>query len=442
MKEIKSDFYSTLFNRIFVYVLLFVQGIVIARWLGPEGKGIQSKLMASSQLLSTFLEIGLSNALTFFLASRRLEIKQAYGVSVLFSLLSLITLGGFSYFSTQSDFFDLFYPKNNKPQIFIYFLALTAVAEIVRFQVIAIISSQKLFKILNSWEIGSTLFRLAIYFILIFTKDQQSVGAKVEFILYTDLCLSLFVLLGYFVIYSKQIGLRPSFSINYYHVLGDLGKFAGLIYLSNLINFLFIRIDYWIVEHFLGVEGLGVYAVSVSLSTGLSFIPLAMNSVLLPHLLHSPSESRGKIFALYSRFNFSLSFILTILALLIAPIALPFLLGDKYLASIQPFQGLLFGYLFASFKYLLGVYLKVTEQLKLKVFTDFFGLLLCAILSYFLTEKYGLMGTTVAFALAHLLSLLFILLIINRQLKEKLSLFWARQDDWRYFLKIDFFTKT
>ena len=76
--------------------------VIIARYLGPEKKGIYSVLMTFVSFLLYLGNYGITNALCYYSASGKIKEKElfqhAFMLSAL-SSLSIILIGGFLYFA-------------------------------------------------------------------------------------------------------------------------------------------------------------------------------------------------------------------------------------------------------------------------------------------------------------------------------------------------------
>ncbi len=433
----RSDFGTTLFTKALIFALLFLQGIFIARWLGAETKGAHAKLQASCQLLVIFFEIGISHAITYFVASGKLTIQKALGFSIIYGgfILSLFGLIGLGF--SLTSFLDFLLPLNLHGATLVLYLILSAIAELLRIQIVAFLTSQTLFADLNRWERNIAILRVILFGSFFLGLNVAASEIRLDLVLIADLSVNILGLLTYLWIYSIRIGKYPSFDFEGKKLFSNVTQYASLIYFSNLINYLFIRIDYWIVEYFLGSKELGFYSVSVGICLGITFIPLTMATVLFPHLSQEPDESKEELFSSYSRLNFTGMLILSILIYFLAPTFIPALFGESYEPSVHSLQFLIWGYLIAAFRYLFGVYLKVTDALRLRVESDIVGVIACFALSMLATPLFGISGTVAAFSGANLIALVYVMYRGRHQLGHWHQYFILRRADLRYFFNID-----
>ena len=86
-----------LLASIVIFVAKFATSIVIARSLGAEGKGIYTLTLMVGSLLLLILDLGLTSATTYLIASNRYSPSELINFSIWTSLL-LSIIGGFSFY--------------------------------------------------------------------------------------------------------------------------------------------------------------------------------------------------------------------------------------------------------------------------------------------------------------------------------------------------------
>ena len=83
----------------------------------------------------------------------------------------------------------------------------------------------------------------------------------------------------------------------------QLLKFSLLIYLTYVINFLYLRVDYLLIERKSGLAELGIYSVASGVAQFLTVIPMSINSIMLPHLSGLAGARAIKAFRLFASLN-------------------------------------------------------------------------------------------------------------------------------------------
>lgn len=94
MQSFLKDFLNTGFSKGGAIILSLLQGVVIARWLGPELNGIMAALLVYPSLFISIGSLGISQSTTFFTAKKTYTDEQiataVIQMWILSSLLSLI----------------------------------------------------------------------------------------------------------------------------------------------------------------------------------------------------------------------------------------------------------------------------------------------------------------------------------------------------------------
>jgi O-antigen/teichoic acid export membrane protein len=75
----------------------------------------------------------------------------------------------------------------------------------------------------------------------------------------------------------------------------ELVRFATPVWVSHIAYTLYSGIDVLLLERYAGTAALGAYALSKTLSMLLSFVPIGLNTILLPKAAATPREQHGKL---------------------------------------------------------------------------------------------------------------------------------------------------
>jgi O-antigen/teichoic acid export membrane protein len=75
----------------------------------------------------------------------------------------------------------------------------------------------------------------------------------------------------------------------------ELVRFAAPVWVSHVAYTLYSGIDVLLLERYSGTAAVGAYALSKTLSMLLSFVPVGLNTILLPKAAATPREQHGKL---------------------------------------------------------------------------------------------------------------------------------------------------
>jgi O-antigen/teichoic acid export membrane protein len=121
-------------------------------------------------------------------------------------------------------------------------------------------------------------------------------------------------------------------------------SYAGRAYLASLFAFLMLRVDLLLVEHLLGSEDAGQYAVAVSLADVVYMFPLVVGTLLFPALtsIDSPA-SRRAVARRAGLVAIAITAVIAVIAALGADFVIALLFGSEFLNAAPLFRLLLPG---------------------------------------------------------------------------------------------------
>jgi O-antigen/teichoic acid export membrane protein len=409
---------KSLGTKILTHAIILYQGIIIARMLGPEGKGLQAQIVVLASLFIFIFDLGLANALGYKLGHRQIntsQVKKYLQQTFILQISLAAVLFLFLNFLVQKD---LFLFKSNEVIFYLFYLAISVFFE-NRFQMIySLLSSQFKFEKINRIDILSATLKFLLYSSLFFLNPSV---ANLGVIFLIDIVVNIICLL------LAKLSLRDFFNENTQvsteETLANFWK-PILVYslplaISNVVYYFNTRLDYWIIQKHLGLESLGYYSVASSGVQLLTIVPIAIGGILLSHMNSMPYEKKAVFFLSYCRLNFTLLVFVILFAIPLSPFFISLLFGSAYNNSIHLFQWLLVVCLFHSHKYILGLLLQTVGKSQLRFKSDLivFVLNICFISS--IVKEFGLVGA-IAFNL--ILQFIAIIAITYFLKKSKISL--------------------
>ena len=93
MGKFTKDTIITFATRSSSVILGLVISVIIARALGPEGRGVYSLAILLPGLLVTFTNLGINPATVFYVAKKKYSLKEVFGNNILLTILiSIFTI--------------------------------------------------------------------------------------------------------------------------------------------------------------------------------------------------------------------------------------------------------------------------------------------------------------------------------------------------------------
>jgi O-antigen/teichoic acid export membrane protein len=330
-----KDTTITFTAKIFSLALAVAVSIVVARTLGPEGKGQFALAALVPGLLVTAGQMGLGSAAVYYIGRRQFGFAGFFS-NIMYSavITGVVMVVLFDYIITSTDI-QAQYLSGTTRELLIITAAAIPFMLVVRYSANLFLAEKHvvLFNAVN-------LFQQSVYLIMVLVILLWS-GRGVVALAVCWLMSELLTALVSFVVLRRHAGgvfERPKLSL--------LKKAYGFGIRSHLLLvclFLIFRLDQFLVSYFRGAAELGIYAVAVSLGELIWYVPRSLGSILFMRTAHDTDEAANAFTPVVCRHNLFIMLLLGLGAAIIGPHVIPFFYGDAFLGSVLPFLLLLPG---------------------------------------------------------------------------------------------------
>lgn len=407
-KQVGATFLSQLMGLLFS----IATGAIIARYLGPEGKGILAMALLLPGTLVIFLNFGIGVSNVYFVGSRRLDVASLTKNSVSFALLGTLLGTGIIFVLLASRWLEALLPRVPAWLILIATVGfpiglLTGYFSTILQGLQSIIT----LNIVNVSQGGLTLV-FAIFFII--SLHLGIVGALISY-----LGAGLLGLIVLTMILSKEGGIFKS-SWNPLIMRSTL-SFGLKGQIGNILQFFNYRIDMFIVNYFLGPNDVGIYSVSVGLAELLWHFPNAVSFVIFPKVANTKPELLNNFTPRVFRITLGFTAVGAIGLLFLGKPIISFIYSSTFLSAYVPMLALLPGVI------LLGGAKVLTNEMAGRGNPQYnsinagLGLVITVILDLLLIPQYGILGaalaSTIAYAMIFSVAMGFHL-VVSRKKKE------------------------
>lgn len=423
-KNIISTFITNLSN----VFISFISSIFLNRVLGVQGKGEFTIFLTSLGLLSTFFNFGIDLSLKYYVAKKEITPSQAIIISIFFSIIIGFFLFIFVFF--KGNF--IFYCQNfdGTYSLFVSFLI---VISILTSNISSILHGLQKFIYLNNFLILHSFITLTSYLILFFLKkNNYSIDSNVVIVIHSFLII--FNFFGIVFYYFKNNNFNYS-NVNK-RLLIAIFSLGGLAFLGNFIQFLNYRVDVWIVESYLGVSKLGLYALAANLAQLLLIVPKSISHVIMPYLISKKDNSNRNIFILGKIVLFICLFISFFVSCLSENIIL-ILYGEEFMDSSKALNILVFGISIFSICMIYGSALQSENYQNVNVLASALGLLTLIICDFYLLKENDIVGVALGASCSYAMTT--IVVIVFFKLKFSCSfkdIFIPNKDEIKEFFII------
>lgn len=405
----------TLGTNIILIPLGIASSILIARTIGPAGKGVFDLVLATATVLMMALGLSLPAGVTYEVARGNTNVRslalRLVGIAAVQALICcgiLITLVSFGRAT-------LFLPSQGQiwwiPAVVFYFF-LEMLANHWR---AILIGRQEITKS-NHCELIARVTQFVLLFVLaglLFVNGRQITVAVLFAVV-----LSISVILNVLLLRA----LRPAFaSEGTRNPLRGALKFALPCYLGNFVQFLNYRLDLFILGALAGYASVGRYTLAVSLGQMIWLLSSSAANVLLPKI--AASEGSNDSIQNTNRLNrliFAASLISAICLGLVASQAIPLLYGAAFGPSFPALLLLLPGIAVFSTVNILAAYLAGIGQPRLNLMVAVAALCVTVGLDLYLIPKLDILGASLASTASYSVSAVLTMILYMRKTRSSL----------------------
>lgn len=424
---------SSVLTQVPVFFLGIISGIFSTRILGEEAKGIFSLFQANYLLLLLIFSFGIQTGMVYFISSKKYTEEIVAGIASAIFLLSstillLLLLG--SYYLSYSS---VYLPEKFNNITYLFAIFLLFLLSFFNSLITAFFQARSKFNIINRISIINSIINAAVFPLLFFYLQYQSISvvAKFNFVLLATLLLLLINSLMWLVLYIKHISIVPIFSNNISTKIKEFISYSLLIYLGMFVNFFNYRLDLWIVNHYLDEKQLSHYSLAANINQIILYLSVTIASVILPSLSSGDEESRKKTFIQVSRFSFLFFLSLVISALATSNFIIPLMYGEKFSSSVLPFQILSVGILFSCITQLFSIFLVSSNKNIYNIIACSIGLIFTIVFDIYLIPKFSTIGASVATLISYfVIFILTYIFVLSRMKIETKNLFLPTKQDF------------
>ncbi|MGE5107203.1 MAG: polysaccharide biosynthesis C-terminal domain-containing protein [Sphingobacteriales bacterium] len=377
--------------RILNIAATFILTILLSRLMGSAGYGLFTLIIVNVTIYNLVSGFGAEAGITYHGAAGKFNTTKlvSFAFTIVLGQLLILFLIGIIYKSTyHQNWFGL---QNLWPVIFI-FLSISLTDKYN-----AMFYGHHLYSLVNKIIFFGNLTCMAVFAIIYFFSNNYSF----QIYLYTYAVIAL--LQSVFLIVSFHLNTnQPIYPLKLSVIEWQLFFSYSLItVVTNFIQFLAYRIDYWILDYYKGEKELGVYSVSVKLVQLFWILPILFAGVLFPGTAAQRKEFGQERIVSILRFMNTINLISGLIAFFFITWFLPFFFGEEYADGIMPFRWLLPGIILFCNTTILAAYFAGKNQLKVNLVGSGLCLIIILTLDVLLIPSLGVSGAAIASSIGY-----------------------------------------
>jgi O-antigen/teichoic acid export membrane protein len=380
----------TLATRLLAFGFSGATNVILARSLGPEGRGVYAVAVMVSAIISLLAQLGIGPANVYHLSKQLIDLDELIGhstsLALLLGTLCFAIVFGYVLVTGSSKLLGVGSTFVVVATAAVPFMLMTAFMQsllqggqrFVHFNAVILI------------QYAAPTFTL-IAMLLVFR--DRTLGAVTSWTVssaITALCAT------YTVVPLNRLSLRLRGV-----TLRSLLRFGLISYLGNVTSFVNYRFDVLIVNLFSGARQVGLYSVGTSLAEVVWFITNAASVVLAPRVASSGADEADRITEAVARVVGLVTFGAAVLLAVSAPFIVVLFFGQAFAESAWAVWLLLPGIVTFSVSRVLSMYLLGRNRLKVDLAAASVGLAVTLALDFALIPHFGFRGAAIASSIAY-----------------------------------------
>ena len=400
-RDRRPPYVGTAVSQAAILVFGVVSGIVTARLLGPQGRGELAAITLWPMALVFFANLGLNQAIVFHSGKQRHPIAAIWTTANALGIaLSLVVVGAglvlvpalLHHYSPGIQRLALIF-LGSMPVLLLTGLPanlLQGRSDLLRFNVIRLIAPG--------------FYALGVVLLLALRRPSVAAVVGVQIAAYVATLAT-----GILLVYRRE---RPAFLLDK-GTGRDLLSYGVRAHLTNLTSYFNQRADQLILSLLVPARELGLYAVAVTLSMAVTFVPVAAGLVTFSHgSSQSDAEARRTI-AVSFRSSFLWLLVACIGLYLITPMLVGIVLGPRFSGAALACRVLLPGSLALGLNQVLYGGANAVGKPGLASLAEGAGLLVTAVGLVLLVPRYGYVGAAIVSTAAYSVSLIAMLVLCS-----------------------------
>jgi O-antigen/teichoic acid export membrane protein len=380
----------TLLTKVAIFLLGIATSIILARILGPAGRGEYAIVILVPTIAIVLFNLGISDSIIHMVGSKKYKIEEVFYNSIIFaSILGTVAI--------VIIIFSLDYIKSHYLHSLSLMYSMIALIAIPFFLLSGYLRSIHLgmesIGKFNFLELGRSCIYLLFLIITLFLFKLDVLGAIISWILTTVvICFTSIFLL------RSRLTITKKYSFN--NLRSQL-VFGLKHYLPSISSFLHYRVDLLLILYFSDNEQVGLYIIAVGLGEMFLYIPSSVQLVLAPHIASSKSTSPSEVTTVCERNLCLLMLILLIIFLQIDKILINIAFGQAFLSAYLPLRYLLPGIFALSLSKVLSADFIGRGKPEVTTLASSVALSLNVVLNLVLIPTYGIIGAAIASSISY-----------------------------------------
>ncbi|MFQ5823062.1 MAG: oligosaccharide flippase family protein [bacterium] len=392
--DIRKDSFITYFTRLITFVVQIVTGLLLARILGPEGRGEYALLVIVPTMAGIFCNMGIGTSNVYFVGSRKIKLDKIISNSLTIALIiGGITILILNFLATEitikifkgirTDYFRL--AIISIPFLLLYIFLMSVIhgrRDFVRYNILNVLRP--------------------VTFILIFVLCYLIFKFKVLAGIIAWDFAAIIAAIGSIFFVKNLTSLRLKLKIDF-EALKQILKYGSKVYLGEVVTFLNYRLNIMFIGFFLNPTQVGYFAIVIVIAESLWFMSASVGVVMFPTVASMDKNKAAEIMPKVVR---NIFFVTTLMVLALSSIdryIISLTFGEAFLPALKPLRLLYPGIAVFSVMKIISSYILGQGKPNVTMNISIVGLIINIALNIMLIPVWGINGAAFASTLSYFL---------------------------------------
>jgi len=399
--------------RIVIIIAGLVTSVIMARTLGPAGKGLFSLAILTSGMVFIAMNLGVGTASGFFLGRKKATLEELAG-----NWLSLSVVIGVGALGLSLALAPVLVPRfvPSVPLWAVVTALFAAPFSILVFNFLMLFRANDDFLNFNIVEVLQPVAFFVLFTSCAILVPTRLLEASIAVWLVSHVATGL----GAILLMARLVRLAPRW--NGALVKGAL-RFGVQQNLGNLLDFLNYRFDMLLVNYYLEPAYVGYYSISVVIAEKLWYVPNVLSAVLHPRVAHAGEEgAANRDTAQVSRITVLIIGVGSLAILLLGRLLVRILYSNRFLPAVTPLFLLLPGIFMISLAKILTSDLTARGYPRANMWAGLVAIVSNVILNVILIPRMALGGAALSSTVSYSLYAVVIVIYFMRVTGVRLGL--------------------
>lgn len=374
---------SNIITKLVKILIGFVTSIVVARGLGPEGKGYAAYYLLILGMIVNFGHLGIEHATAYFYKKGSFAEQTVFNTNNSYQIVVALVFGILLLYFKKLDL--VFQDYSYLMVILGYFFLLISNLQVCTKEFY--VGNQRMYQT-NRFLLISGLINAVVIMVLYMSRTLTPNSYLIS-IVGTTAFTSILTWRG------CELSKYFKFSLHK-ELLSQEFRYGLIVYVGALLIFLTYRVDQLMIKNYLGTKDLGIYTVAVTLAELLLLVPLSIKTALMGRLLNTDDLKTSLNISIRTiKYSMYVNTVLIVIGVMMTPLV-PLLYGSAFAGAKSIIVVLFLGLFFSSVSKIGGAFLYATNHTKDHLIMTAISFSVNIIGNLLLIPRLGVMGAAYA----------------------------------------------